>query len=67
MSKYVPGVPNGDEITIALLLKMRSGLFDYTSAPEMVPFLDDQPTKAWTPQELLGDLVQAPAELRSGH
>jgi len=40
VSKYVAGVPNGDQITIALLLKMRSGLFDYTSAPEMAPFFD---------------------------
>src|SRR5437016_8790012 len=27
VSKYVPGVPNGDKITIAELLKMRSGLY----------------------------------------
>jgi D-alanyl-D-alanine carboxypeptidase len=53
VSKYVAGVPNGDQITIALLLKMRSGLFDYTSASEMTPFFDNQPTKVWTPQELL--------------
>jgi D-alanyl-D-alanine carboxypeptidase len=52
VSKYVAGVPNGDQITIALLLKMRSGLFDYTSAPEMTPFFDNEPTKVWTPQEL---------------
>ena len=52
VSKYVAGVPNGDQITIALMLKMRSGLFDYTSAPEMTPFFDNQSTKVWTPQEL---------------
>src|SRR5262249_1242006 len=27
VSKYVPGVPNGDKITLAELLKMRSGLY----------------------------------------
>ena len=30
VSKYVAGVPNGDNITIAELLKMRSGLYNYT-------------------------------------
>ena len=34
VSKYVPGVPNGDNITIAELLEMRSGLYNYTNAPE---------------------------------
>jgi D-alanyl-D-alanine carboxypeptidase len=33
VSKYVQGVPNGDNITISELLKMRSGLYNYTSAP----------------------------------
>ena len=32
---------------------MRSGLFDYTSSPLMAPFFDNDPTKVWTPQELL--------------
>ena len=33
VSKYVPGVPNGDNITIAELLEMRSGLYNYTNDP----------------------------------
>ena len=33
VSKYVPGVPNGDNITIAQLLEMRSGLYNYTNSP----------------------------------
>src|SRR5438132_10872110 len=35
VSKYVPGVPDGDKITITQLLKMRSGLYNYTDAPEL--------------------------------
>jgi len=35
VSKYVSGVPNGDNITIDELLKMRSGLYNYTDAPEL--------------------------------
>src|SRR4029450_410502 len=40
VSKYVPGVPNGDNITIDELLKMRSGLYNYTDAPELAAIVD---------------------------
>ena len=40
VSKYVPGFPNGDNLTIAELLKMRSGLYNYTDAPELAVSLD---------------------------
>jgi CubicO group peptidase (beta-lactamase class C family) len=53
ISKYVSGVPGGDQITIADLLKMRSGLYNYTDAPEILASLDKDPTKVWTPDEVL--------------
>ena len=53
MSKYVPGVPNGDDITVAQLMEMRSGLYNYTRAPEISATMDDDPAKVWTPQQLL--------------
>ena len=53
IAKYVEGVPNGDNITISDLLKMRSGLYNYTSAPELAQSLDNDPTKVWTPDEAL--------------
>ena len=53
VSKYVVGVPNGDNITIAELLKMRSGLYNYSDAPELAASVDDDPTKTWTPAEVL--------------
>jgi D-alanyl-D-alanine carboxypeptidase len=66
VSKYVAGVPNGDQITIALMLKMRSGLFDYTSAPDLTPFFDNEPTKVWTPQELLAISFAHPVNFAPG-
>jgi D-alanyl-D-alanine carboxypeptidase len=51
--KYVPGVPNGNNITIAELLEMRSGLYNYTAAPEVSASIDHDPTKVWTPAEVL--------------
>jgi D-alanyl-D-alanine carboxypeptidase len=66
VSKYVAGVPNGDNITISELLKMRSGLYNYTSAPELVESLDHDPTRVWTPQELLAIAFKRPAIFAPG-
>jgi CubicO group peptidase (beta-lactamase class C family) len=64
VSKYVPGVPNGDNITIAELLEMRSGLYNYTNAPELSASIDRDPTKVWTPQELLAVAFARPTTRR---
>ncbi|MFI6596271.1 serine hydrolase domain-containing protein [Nonomuraea sp. NPDC050536] len=60
VSAYVPDVPNGKNITIAQLLKMRSGLYDYTDAPEVAATLDADPAKVWTPQEVLAIAFRHP-------
>jgi D-alanyl-D-alanine carboxypeptidase len=60
VSKYVPGVPDGDNITIAELLEMRSGLYNYTDAPEIAAQLDRNPTKVWTTDELLAIAFKRP-------
>jgi D-alanyl-D-alanine carboxypeptidase len=52
VSKYRPEVPNGDNITIAQLLDMRSGLASYTLTREFNQVLDDEPDKVWDPEEL---------------
>ncbi len=66
VSKYVPGVPDGDHITIAQLLTMRSGLFNYTAASEFAETLDADPAKAWTPQEGLAIAFAHPREFAPG-
>jgi D-alanyl-D-alanine carboxypeptidase len=48
---YVPGVPNGEAITIRHLAAMRSGLPDYGEV--VIPLLPGEPQRQWTPQELL--------------
>jgi D-alanyl-D-alanine carboxypeptidase len=53
ISKFRPDVPNGENITIAELSEMRSGLYSYTSSKEFNATLDNEPQKAWTPDELL--------------
>ncbi|WP_238950416.1 serine hydrolase domain-containing protein [Mycobacterium sp. IDR2000157661] len=62
VSKYVPGVPNGDNITVADLLKMRSGLYGYTADPALAAALDADPAKPWTPQEVLAIAFRHPPQ-----
>ncbi|MGH2600184.1 MAG: alpha/beta fold hydrolase, partial [Dehalococcoidia bacterium] len=53
VARYVPDVPNGDTITIAELLAMRSGLYNFTNDPEFAAALDRDPAKVWTRAEVL--------------
>ena len=53
VTKYIPDVPGGDGITIAQLLEMRSGLYSFTDDPAIAQTMDDDPTRVYTPQELL--------------
>src|SRR5262249_24086109 len=66
VSKYVSGVPNGDNITISELLKMRSGLFNYTSAPELAESLDHDRARVWTTDELLAIAFKHPPVFAPG-
>jgi D-alanyl-D-alanine carboxypeptidase len=62
VSAYVPGVPNGENITVAQLLKMRSGLYGYTADPALSAVMDADPGKAWTPQEVLDIAFRHPPQ-----
>jgi D-alanyl-D-alanine carboxypeptidase len=53
VSKYVAGVPNGDNITIAELLDMRSGLYNFLNAQQLAVSADRDMSRVWTPAELL--------------
>ena len=66
VSKYIPGVPNGDKITIADLLKMRSGLYNYTNDPIISETIDTDPAKVWTPAELLAIAFAHPPNFLPG-
>jgi len=66
VSKYVTGVPNGDNITIAQLLEMRSGLFSYTDDPIMSATMDTDPAKVWTTAEVLAIAFAHPPNFPPG-
>jgi D-alanyl-D-alanine carboxypeptidase len=62
VSNYVPDVPNGENITVAELLKMRSGLYGYTGDPALADALDADFAKPWTPQEVLAIAFRHPPQ-----
>ncbi|MBP7461328.1 MAG: beta-lactamase family protein [Candidatus Delongbacteria bacterium] len=54
LSTYHPEYPKSDQITIAMVATMRSGIFDYTQDTEVLPNqLSSNPSKTWTPDELI--------------
>jgi D-alanyl-D-alanine carboxypeptidase len=53
ISAYVPGVRNGDRITLRQLAGMRSGLFPYTADADFVHDLLSDPYRSFTPRGVL--------------
>ena len=60
VSEYRADVPNGRDITLAQLLNMRSGLYNYSESVAFNRSLDDDPTTTWSPDELLALAYQYP-------
>jgi D-alanyl-D-alanine carboxypeptidase len=64
VERWVPGlVPNGDAITLRMLLNHTSGLFNYTDDPT---FFDRDPTAPVTPQELVAIATKHPPTFPPG-
>jgi D-alanyl-D-alanine carboxypeptidase len=53
ISKYVPGVPNGQSITISQLLNHTSGIADFSDSPSFQRQEQANPNMVWTPQQLV--------------
>lgn len=53
ISRYVPGVPNGDRITLRQLANHTSGLPDAISDPAFQDAIVADPAKVWTSREIL--------------
>lgn len=66
VGKYWPDVPNGDSITIAQLLGMRSGLTSYSRLEAFNTTMDDEPRKVWTPDELVSVGLSVPVQFPPG-
>jgi D-alanyl-D-alanine carboxypeptidase len=53
LASFVPGIPHGDQITIAQLLDMTSGIYDYVNDPALVKAQTRNPLRRF----MLKDLV----------
>jgi D-alanyl-D-alanine carboxypeptidase len=60
IAKFRPDVPNGANITIRQLLEMRSGLYNYTLAPDLNQAQDTDPERVYPPDELLATAFRHP-------
>jgi D-alanyl-D-alanine carboxypeptidase len=61
IGKYVPGIVNGDTVTLRQLASMTSGIEGYTQSPAFYDVFVTNPYRAWTPQELVDAVTGAPA------
>ena len=53
VAKYIDGVPDGDKITLRQLLRMQSGLYNYSESPAFQQAMFADPRTPFSPQELL--------------
>jgi D-alanyl-D-alanine carboxypeptidase len=66
VSKYLSGIPRGDEITLRMLAGMRSGLPEYTAAPAVGAAISANPEGAWTTAEILNAAFALPNTFAPG-
>lgn len=53
IGKFVPGIPNGDQITLAQLAGMNSGVKNYTTVKAFQEGFIANPARQWTSSELV--------------
>lgn len=66
ISKYVPGVPNGDAITLRHLGTHRSGLFNHIRSADVKAAFAKDPVKAWSDDEILAFSLKQPVAFSPG-
>lgn len=55
IESWLPGVvPNGESITIRMLLNHTSGIYNYTDDPDFFASILADPYQHWSPRELIG-------------
>ena len=53
LEQYVPGIPNGPEITIRQVLHMTAGIYDFSLDEQFMAEYDRDPTVLVTPQDVI--------------
>ena len=66
LGQYIPGIANGDTITIRQLLSMSAGVWSYTSDADLIAKFQSDPMTPWTIDQTI-DLIRAhPADFPPG-
>ncbi|MFE4638551.1 serine hydrolase domain-containing protein [Streptomyces sp. NPDC056773] len=60
VSRWLPSVPHGSEITLRMLGSSTSGLHDYVTDPAFLAELEAKPFRAWTAAEVVGIATAKP-------
>ncbi|MFI5863780.1 serine hydrolase domain-containing protein [Streptomyces sp. NPDC051546] len=60
VSRWLPDVPHGSEITLRMLGSSTSGLHDYVTDPAFLAELEAKPFRAWTAAEVIGIATDKP-------
>ena len=66
VSKFVEGIPDGDLITVRMLLNHTSGIFNYGADVKLNEAIVADPHKVWTPEELVGAGIANPPYFAPG-
>jgi D-alanyl-D-alanine carboxypeptidase len=66
ISKYVDGVPQGDQITLRQLARMQSGLHNYSAVEEFQIALYRDPRVPFTPRQLVDFAFSEPNDFAPG-
>ena len=62
LSIYYPGIPNAPEITIDMMLRHQSGIYDFTSHPDYLEYFTEPKTK----EEILDIVISYPPAFDPG-
>lgn len=66
LERFVPGIPNGDQITIRQLLGMSAGIFNFVDDAEFDRVYTENPLAAYTPADEIDIMRRHPAEFAPG-
>ncbi|WP_395726835.1 serine hydrolase domain-containing protein [Nakamurella sp.] len=66
LAKYIPGIANGDRITVRQLLSMSSGVWNYTTDQQLVDTFATAPMTQWTIDQTIDLIRSHPADFAPG-
>jgi D-alanyl-D-alanine carboxypeptidase len=65
VDRYIPGIPDGDKITIRMLLNHTAGLYDLDD-DNLMGEIQKNPLRKWKPRELLDYALSHPPDFAPG-